>query len=353
MSKSIWRERTATQFSCEKRSRRGAGAAWWSPTTRWPAASRHGSAGRRRQCRRRRRRHPVRPHRGRADDGGSDRRHRVPYPPGRRESHHHRRHERRAARRPPGHVPSDPRRRAGNLRYRGSGKPRRSEIGGRAGVAARLVLRLAPPWNHAAGRRDAAGDPPCRTRLCRHALSLRLHRERGARPRERRSHRRPSHAGRQPAQPRRAPRPGRLFRGANPDRAAGRGGAARQPTRRPSGRVHGEDGPASSRARTSPATRWSSARQFAAAIAAGKSSVRRRGRLAEHDLADPADALRPRRGRCSANCPGTSFPTCSPARSANAISVPATICTATTASPRGFRRTRATARPAASRPTRS
>ena len=81
-----------------------------------------------------------------------------------------------------------------------------------------------------------------------------LHRERGPRPGERRSHRRPSHAGRQPAQARRAPRPGRLCRGVDPDLPAGRGGAARRPARRPSQSSAWRRRAASSRARTSPAT---------------------------------------------------------------------------------------------------
>ena len=74
-----------------------------------------------------------------------------------------------------------------------------------------------------------------------------------------------SAARRHAAQGRRAPGAGRLCRGADPDRPAGRGGAAWRAARRPPGRVHGEDAAASSRAKDlDRLSRWSSARRSAA-----------------------------------------------------------------------------------------
>ena len=150
------------------------------------------------------------------------------------------------------------------------------EVGGGARLAARLVPRPGTLRHDAAGRRDAARDPPRRARLRRHALSGGLHQGRGDRPLEGQLAAARLLPGGMPLKA-----GARLVQGDYAEAltlvvAARREGAAWRPARRPAGRVHGEDRRLRELAPISPATRSASARRSAAAIAAGRSWARRR-----------------------------------------------------------------------------
>ena len=188
----------------------------------------------------------------------------------------HRRHERGAAGRPSDDVSADSRRAAAGLRRRAAREPGRAESGGDAGLAARLVPRPRQLRDDGARRRDAARDPARHARLHGHALSLRLHREAPRRTAQRSVRRRPPVAGRHAAEGRRAAGAGRLCRGADPDRPARRGRAARRTARRPAGRVHGADRRLHRRKDLTDYRVVERAADPRPAIAAGRSSGRRR-----------------------------------------------------------------------------